>query len=86
MILHTEIKDDDLRSQIRNGRVCYAGNSKLKIFGLLQCSSGKRMKRENRVFFSSEQEPRNKNYRPCGHCMKTAYKEWKDGFIQSNNR
>lgn len=39
------------------------------------------MKRENRVFFLSEQEAQQNNYRPCGHCMKTEYKKWKDGFI-----
>jgi len=39
------------------------------------------MKRENRVFFSSIPEAEQNNYRPCGHCMKTAYKKWKDGLV-----
>ncbi len=34
------------------------------------------MKRENRVFFSSEVEANNQGYRPCGHCMKSEYKKW----------
>jgi len=35
------------------------------------------MKKENRVFFSSEQEAINNGYRPCGHCMIEKYKIWK---------
>jgi len=48
---------------------------------LLNCKSGKRMKKENRVFFSTENEAIKSNFRPCGHCMKTEYKKWKNGFI-----
>jgi methylphosphotriester-DNA--protein-cysteine methyltransferase len=68
MILHSTIKDDDLRSQIRLGEILFGGNIKLKIYGTLRCSSGKRMKRKNRVFFSSENEAIENWYRPCGHC------------------
>ena len=57
--------------------ICFAGNKNLKIYGLLSCKSGRRMKRENRVFFNSEREAIENDYRPCGHCMKTAYAEWK---------
>jgi methylphosphotriester-DNA--protein-cysteine methyltransferase len=39
------------------------------------------MKRENRVFFVSEKEAIKHSFRPCGHCMKTQYKKWKDGII-----
>jgi methylphosphotriester-DNA--protein-cysteine methyltransferase len=35
------------------------------------------MKRENRVFFSSEKTAIANGYRPCGHCMRAAYKKWK---------
>ena len=41
----------------------------------------KRMKRENRVFFISEQDALEKAYRPCGHCMKEQYSKWKNGII-----
>lgn len=81
MIQHIEISDISLRSKIKNGDINLGGNKKLKIYGLLSCKSGKRMKQENRVFFTSEQEAKEKQYRPCGHCMKTEYKKWKDGLI-----
>lgn len=81
MIYHCEISDRELRNKIRRNEISLAGNSKLKIYGVLWCSSGKRMKRENRIFFTSEQEAQQNNYRPCGHCMKVEYKKWKNGFI-----
>jgi len=76
MIRHSEISDNDLRNQIKQQKIRFGGNRKLKIYGTLSCTSGKKMKRENRVFFSSEQEAQQNNYRPCGHCMKQKYKEW----------
>ena len=81
MIQHIEISAISLRSKIKNREINLGGNKKLKIYGLLSCKSGKRMKQENRVFFSSEQEAIEKQFRPCGHCMKTEYKKWKDGLI-----
>jgi methylphosphotriester-DNA--protein-cysteine methyltransferase len=81
MIEHNELSDKDLRSKIRKNEIRFGGNQKLKIYGLLNCTSGKRMKKENRVFFISEKEAQQNNYRPCGHCMKAAYKKWKDGLI-----
>lgn len=66
-----------IRSLIRQGLIAYAGNRKLKIYGTLHCSSGKKMRPANRVFFSSEAEARASGYRPCGHCMKMAYQYWK---------
>ncbi|MES2779129.1 MAG: Ada metal-binding domain-containing protein [Bacteroidota bacterium] len=76
MIRHPDIDDNSLRRSIKQKLICYGGNSKLKIYGTLQCKSGKRMKRENRVFFVSENEAFKTGFRPCGHCMKTAYKKW----------
>lgn len=81
MILHSEIADDHLRSQIRSAEILFGGNKKLKIYGTLRCSSGKRMKKENRIFFSSESEAIEKGYRPCGHCMKDTYKKWKNETV-----
>jgi len=75
---HIEISATVLRSKIRSGKINFGGNSKLKIYGLLSCSSGKRMKPENRVFFKSEEEALENNYRPCGHCMRGKYKQWKN--------
>ena len=34
------------------------------------------MKKENRVFFVSEQEAIEQGYRPCGNCMNYEYKKW----------
>ena len=81
MVLHNEISDSDLRNKIKNGEICFGGNQKLKIYGTLKCGSGKRMKRENRVFFISEKEAIQIGFRPCGHCMKSEYLKWKNGLI-----
>lgn len=81
MIRHVDIQDSDLRSKIRRRELIFAGNSKLKIYGLLSCASGRKMKKSNRVFFVSEPEAIQNGYRPCGHCLRRTYKKWKDGFI-----
>lgn len=78
MVRHSEISDSELRNKIRRKEIRLSGNSKLKIYGVLTCASGKRMKRENRVFFISEQEAQQNHYRPCGYCMKVDYKKWKN--------
>jgi len=79
MWIHCEITDAELRMHIRNRTVRLAGNRKLKIYGGLRCAAGKRMKRENRVFFTSAHQARDAGYRPCGHCMKAEYIKWKNG-------
>ena len=76
---HKNIPDVLLRSKIRSGEICFAGNVNLKIYGLLRCACGKRMKRVNRVFFRTEGEALEQDYRPCGCCLKAAYKRWKEG-------
>lgn len=81
MIYHSEISDDALRKKIKQKEILFGGNRNLKIYGMLSCISGKRMKKENRVFFASQEEAVGKDYRPCGHCMKKEYQTWKDGFI-----
>lgn len=68
-----------LSSLIRSGAINLAGYKKAKIYGLLNCSSGKRMKIENRVFFKNIEEAISKGYRPCGHCLPEQYKVWKAG-------
>jgi methylphosphotriester-DNA--protein-cysteine methyltransferase len=65
-----------LKELIQSGDVTHGGNSKLKIYGTLACASGKRMKKQNRVFFSSEQEAEQNGYRPCGHCLREKYLKW----------
>jgi methylphosphotriester-DNA--protein-cysteine methyltransferase len=77
MFHHVGLGKRRLRLLIDNGEIKFGGNKKLKIYGTLYCKSGKRMKMENRVFFSSEMEAINRSYRPCGHCMKTEHQKWK---------
>ena len=77
MTRHNGIGRHELRQKIKNRSIQYAGNSRLKIFGLLNCSSGKRMKKENRIFFKTETEALAAGFRPCGHCMPDQYRKWK---------
>ena len=77
MTRHNDIDRQELRKEIKNRSIQYAGNSKLRIFGLLSCRSGKRMKNENRVFFKTETEAIAAGFRPCGHCMRDQYRRWK---------
>lgn len=74
---HSLITPTELFHKIRRKEIYLGGNLKLKIYGKLNCKSGKRIKRENRVFFASETEAINLGFRPCGHCMKTKYQKWK---------
>lgn len=66
----------ELRKQIKNNEICFGGNSRLKIYGKLNCKSGKRMKTENRIFFKSEKEALENGFRPCGNCLNKKYTEW----------
>ncbi len=78
MIHHKEISKEELHQKIRQKEICFGGNKKLKIYGTLHCQSGKRMKKENRIFFISVKEALQLGYRPCGHCMKSNYQTWKN--------
>lgn len=58
------------------------GHRKLKIYGRLDCPSALRHIAkghyvEHRVFFADEETAIAAGYRPCGICMKEAYKKWK---------
>jgi methylphosphotriester-DNA--protein-cysteine methyltransferase len=55
---------------VKADEIAYGGNRRLKIYGKLTCSSGKRMHAKNRVFFKNEQEAIAMGYRPCGNCMR----------------
>jgi methylphosphotriester-DNA--protein-cysteine methyltransferase len=78
MLHHSEVSSVQLKSLIRSRKISLAGNRSLKIYGLLSCSSGKRMKKENRVFFQSNVEAKQHGYRPCGHCLRDEYRKWKE--------
>jgi len=85
MLKHSELGPEEfpasrkLKEMIDSGRITMAGNGNLKIYGLLSCGSGKRMKRSNRVFFADEHDALIHGYRPCGHCMREQYLKWKSG-------
>ena len=58
------------------------GHRKLKIYGRLDCPSALRyiskgQYTQYRVFFADENTAIAAGYRPCGVCMKEAYKKWK---------
>ncbi len=72
MIHHNQTSRELLRL-IRAGEITFAGNKKLRIYGKLSCTSGKRMKKANRVFFSSQEEAESLGYRPCGKGMHHEY-------------
>jgi len=78
LIKHNEITGVILRSKIKKKEITLTGNERLKIYGMLSCKSGKRMKKGNRTLFESENEAVANSYRPCGHCMKDKYKNWKN--------
>ncbi|MDI3320796.1 Ada metal-binding domain-containing protein [Pinibacter soli] len=62
---------------IRANEINFGGNVKLKIYGKLDCKSGKRMKKANRFFFQSVEESIDHGFRPCAQCMYDDYKKWK---------
>ena len=77
MQYHDQLSDKSLHGLIRKGAIRFGGNARSKIYGLLNCHSGKRMKTENRVFFENEQDAIAAKFRPCGHCQPIEYKKWK---------
>lgn len=81
MIYHIDIDNDHLRSLIDQKKIGSGGNVKLKIYGTLQCKTGKRMKKANRVFFNSAEEALRNGFRPCAHCMNAEYRSWKNGVV-----
>lgn len=81
MIKHLDMNDAELHQKIKQKEIVYGGNLNLRIYGTLQCKSGKRMKRENRVFFNTNEQAKNLGFRPCGHCLRVDYKIWKNGLI-----
>lgn len=63
----------------------FGGNSKLKIYGRLDCPSALSTIRrfpgsyeKSRVFFLDEKAALAAGYRPCGNCLRAQYKEYKD--------
>ena len=63
------------------------GNSRLRIYGRLDCPSALRALpkgyTKHRVFFADEATARAAGYRPCGSCMREAYTRWRGSQGQS---
>jgi methylphosphotriester-DNA--protein-cysteine methyltransferase len=78
MFRHRDFTSGELYIMLRKNKVSFGGNMRLKIYGTLQCGSGKIMKKENRVFFNSEKEAVTLGYRPCGKCMRKQYLDWRN--------
>jgi len=77
MINHLQLSETQLHNLLKRGNIAFAGNRTLKIYGSLTCKSGKRMKKENRVFFTNEEDALANGFRPCGHCLNKKYEVWK---------
>jgi methylphosphotriester-DNA--protein-cysteine methyltransferase len=60
----------------------FGGNSRLKIYGRLDCPSAVRSLSKGyakvRVFFADEATALAAGYRPCGACMRAQYRIWKE--------
>lgn len=58
------------------------GNRKAKIYGRLDCKSAIRTLPQGyatqRVFFADEATALAAGYRPCGNCLRTEYRAWKE--------
>jgi len=78
MIRHIDLSAGSIRALIRKNKINYAGNIPARIYGKLGCSSGKRMRRQNRVFFRDQNEAILVGFRPCGKCLRHEYQKWKD--------
>jgi methylphosphotriester-DNA--protein-cysteine methyltransferase len=76
MYKHSDLSPGKLKGMIRKKKIHLAGNARLKIYGVLQCQFGKKMKKSNRVFFASATEALHQGYRPCGHCLRNEYQRW----------
>ena len=67
--MYKVLKDGEIVANKLPGK--YAGWRPGKIFGRLDCKSGMRMKKENRVFFLTWQDAIDEGYRPCKKCKPT---------------
>lgn len=68
-IVYKVLQDGEIKESSVPGK--YAGWRPGKIFGRLDCKSGMRMKKENRVFFLTWDDAMAAGYRPCKNCKPT---------------
>lgn len=77
---HDDLSDAEVRRLIQRRRIMLAGNRSRKVMGRLDCSSGRRMHRKNRILFPHAFIGTRSGYRPCGHCCRNAHWRWKRGM------
>lgn len=81
MKLYTLLKEGrSIRSSIPGE---YAGWVPGRIFGTLDCTSGMRMKKENRVFFHTLEDAILEGYKPCKKCKPLSEEEF---YNRDSNR
>ncbi len=77
MFWHCDLTPAQVFGLLRTRQITLAGNARVRIFGRLDCRSGRRMLRQHRVFFVDEAEALAAGYRPCAHCLRPAYRRWR---------
>ncbi|MFT3675658.1 MAG: Ada metal-binding domain-containing protein [Chitinophagaceae bacterium] len=82
---HLYTTDQAVWRLIHAQQIKWACHKRLRIYGTLRCRSGKRMKRENRVFFMTEKAAQLAGFRPCAHCCHTAYLKWKHDTLRQHS-
>lgn len=60
-----------VKSEKKGKYAGYNGKNYDKVFGRLDCKSGMRMKKENRVFFHRWEDAIAAGFRPCRNCNPT---------------
>lgn len=80
-----KLLDSNGKEYLSEAPGAFGGNSKLKIYGRLDCASAlSAIKRfpgryeKSRVFFLDEKTALAAGYRPCGNCMRKQYREYMD--------
>ena len=63
------------------------GNRRQRVYGTMDCGVARDQLRRfpdtmraHRVFFADEASAVAAGYRPCGSCLREAYRRWKDEF------
>lgn len=72
----SESVTDKNKSEVKSAAVSnvnkgiFVGSKNSNVYHLPKCASAERIKEENKVWFQSEEEARNKGYRPSKNCFK----------------
>ena len=88
---HYFLQDANNKTYLSKKPGTLGGHYKLKIYGRLDCPSAARYIAKgqyvrHRVFFEDEDTAIAAGYRPCGICMKEAYRKWKENHLSGDKR